>query len=60
MANITYVPTPQGFVFLGIVLDVLSRKIVCGAMIPRQTVEMVQAALECMWFRGLFEWPVTA
>ena len=46
VADITYVPTLEGFVFLAMVLDVFSRKIVGWAMSARQTVELVQAALE--------------
>jgi putative transposase len=46
VADITYVPTQEGFVFLAMVLDVFSRKIVGWAMGARQTVELVQAALE--------------
>ncbi len=46
VADITYVPTQEGFVYLATVLDVFSRKIVGWAMSARQTVELVQAALE--------------
>ena len=46
VADITYVPTQEGFVFLAMVLDVFSRKIVGWAMAARQTVELVEAALE--------------
>jgi len=45
VADITYVPTLEGFVFLAMVLDVFSRKIVGWAMSARQTVELVQTAL---------------
>ncbi len=45
VADITYVPTLEGFVYLAMVLDVFSRKIVGWAMSARQTVELVQAAL---------------
>ena len=45
VADITYVPTLEGFVFLAMVLDVFSRKIVGWAMCARQTVELVQTAL---------------
>ena len=46
VADITYVPTREGFLYLAMVLDVFSRKIVGWAMSSRQTVELVQAALE--------------
>ena len=46
VADITYVPTLEGFVYLATVLDVFSRKVVGWALGARQTVELVQAALE--------------
>ena len=46
VADITYVPTLEGFVYLATVLDVFSRKVVGWAMSVRQTVELVEAALE--------------
>ena len=46
VADITYVPTQEGFVFLAMVLDVFSRKIVGWAMSARQTVELVRSALD--------------
>ena len=46
VADITYVPTLEGFVYLATVLDVFSRKVVGWAMSVRQTVELVQSALE--------------
>ncbi len=46
VADITYVPTLEGFVYLATVLDVFSRKVVGWAMRARQTVAVVQAALE--------------
>ena len=42
VADITYVPTQEGFLYL----DVFSRKVVGWAMSARQTVELVQLALE--------------
>ena len=45
VADITYVPTLEGFVYLAMVLDVFSRKIVGWAMSARQRVELVQTAL---------------
>ena len=46
VADITYVPTLEGFLYLATVLDVFSRKVVGWAMGARQTVELVQAGLE--------------
>ena len=45
VADITYVPTQEGFLYLATVLDVFSRKVVGWAMSARQTVELVQSAL---------------
>ena len=45
VADITYVPTLEGFVYLATVLDVFSRKVVGWAMSARQTVNLVQSAL---------------
>ena len=46
VADLTYVATPEGFLYLAMVLDVFSRKVVGWAMSARQTVELVRAALE--------------
>ena len=46
VADITYVPTLEGFLYLATVLDVFSRKVVGWAMSSRQTVALVQTALE--------------
>ena len=46
VADITYVPTLEGFLYLAMVLDVFSRKVVGWAMGARQTAELVQAGLE--------------
>ena len=43
VADITYVPTQEGFLYLATVLDVFSRKVVGWAMSARQTVELVQS-----------------
>ena len=45
VTDITRVLPGEGFVFLAMVLDVFSRKIVGWAMGSRETVELVQAAL---------------
>ena len=45
VADMTYVPTWAGFVYLAVVLDVFSRRIVGWAMGERMTAELVLAAL---------------
>ena len=46
VADITYVPTLAGFLYLAIVLDVFSRRIVGWAMEPSLATDLVVAALE--------------
>ena len=46
VAGITYVPTWEGFLYLAVVLDVWSRKIVGWAMSTSLATELVLAALE--------------
>jgi putative transposase len=46
VADITYVPTATGFLFLSIVLDVFSRRIVGWAMAHHLRTDLVLAALE--------------
>ncbi len=46
VADFTYVPTLAGFLYLAIVLDVFSRRIVGWAMDSSQTADLVVAALE--------------
>ena len=45
VADITYVPTWAGFVFLAVVLDVFSRRVVGWAMATHLRTELVLAAL---------------
>jgi putative transposase len=45
VADITYIPTWSGFLFLAVVLDVFSRKVVGWAMSASQRTELVTAAL---------------
>ncbi len=45
VADITYVPTKAGFLYLGVVLDVFSRRIVGWAMEPHLRTELVLQAL---------------
>jgi putative transposase len=46
VADVTYVPTAEGFLYLAVVLDVFSRLIVGWSMAARLRSELVQAALE--------------
>ena len=51
-ADITYVPTWTGFLYLAVVLDVFSRRIVGWAMADHLRTELVLAALEmALWNR---------
>jgi putative transposase len=51
VADITYIPTLAGFLFLGVVLDVFSRKVVGWAMATHLRTELVLDALEMALFR---------
>jgi putative transposase len=46
VADITYVPTAEGFLYLAVVLDVFSRKIAGWAMRSHLAAELVTAALD--------------
>ena len=46
VADITYVPTWEGFLYLAVVLDAFSRRIVGWAMAPHLKTALVLAALE--------------
>ena len=46
VADITYVPTTAGFLYLSVVLDVFSRRIVGWSMAPHLRTELVVDALE--------------
>ena len=46
VADVTYVPTAEGFLYLAVVLDVFSRLIVGWAMADRLRSQLVQVALE--------------
>jgi putative transposase len=46
VADITYVPTFAGFLFLAVVLDVFSRRVVGWAMAPHMRAELVVDALD--------------
>jgi transposase InsO family protein len=45
-ADITYVPTWSGFLYLAVILDVFSRRIVGWAMADHVCTELVLSALE--------------
>jgi putative transposase len=46
VADLTYVPTQQGFVFLAVVLDAYSRRVVGWSMAAHLRTELVVAALD--------------
>jgi putative transposase len=46
VADITYVPTWSGFLFLAVVIDVFSRRVVGWSMSARQQTELVTRALQ--------------
>ena len=46
IADITYIPTAAGFLYLAVVLDALSRKVVGWAMAKHLRAELVLDALE--------------
>ena len=49
VADITYIPTWAGFVYLAVVVDVWSRKIVGWSIEPHLRTELVLAALTAPW-----------
>jgi len=52
VADVTYGPTAEGFLYLAVVLDVFSRLVVGWAMADRLLSELVQAALEMALHNG--------
>ena len=50
-ADITYVATTEGWLYLAIVLDLYTRQIVGWAMRERMTKDLVIDALRMAWFR---------
>jgi putative transposase len=50
-ADITYIPTGEGWLYLAIVLDLYTRQIVGWAMRERMTKDLVIDALRMAWFR---------
>ena len=52
LADITYVPKEEGFLYLGVILDVFSRRVVGWSMQEHLRTELVLAALEmAIWKR---------
>uniref|UniRef100_E6Q0T5 Transposase n=1 Tax=mine drainage metagenome TaxID=410659 RepID=E6Q0T5_9ZZZZ len=51
VADITYVPTMTGFLFLAVVLDVFSRRVVGWAMAAHMRAELVVNALDMALYR---------
>ena len=50
-ADITYIPTQEGWLYLAVVMDLYTRMIVGWAMDVRMTKELVLSALRMGWFR---------
>ena len=50
-ADITYVWTEEGWLYLAVVLDLFNREIVGWSIKPRMTVDIVTDALTMAWFR---------
>jgi putative transposase len=50
-ADVTYIPTGEGWLYLAIVLDLYTRQIVGWAMRERMTRDLVIDALRMAWFR---------
>ena len=49
--DITYIPTSQGWLFLAVVIDLFSRRVVGWSMQPEMRSSLVIDALEMAWFR---------
>jgi putative transposase len=50
-ADITYIPTAEGWLYLAVVLDLYTRMVVGWAMGERMTRELTRDALRMAWFR---------
>ena len=50
-ADITYIPTREGWLYLAVVMDLYTRMIVGWAMDARMTRDLVIRALRMAWFR---------
>lgn len=49
VADISYIPTDQGWLYLATVMDLFSRKIVGWSMNPRMKTDLVSAGLQMAW-----------
>jgi putative transposase len=49
--DITYIPTHEGWLFLAVVMDLFSRRVVGWSMHPEMRSNLVIDALEMAWFR---------
>ena len=49
--DITYIPTSEGWLFLAVVIDLFSRRVVGWSMQPEMRSSLVIDALEMAWFR---------
>ena len=56
VADMTYVPTWAGFIYLAVVMDVFSRKVVGWAFGERMTPDLVIAALKTEARLAIFTW----
>jgi putative transposase len=50
-ADITYIWTDEGWLYLAVVLDLFNREVVGWSIKPRMTAELVTHALAMAWFR---------
>ncbi len=50
MGDLTYVPTAEGWLFLAVVIDLFSRKVVGWSMRSDMQRELVLDALDMAWF----------
>jgi putative transposase len=46
VADITYIPTAQGWLYLAVIIDLFSRRVVGWSMTEHMRVELIQSALE--------------
>ena len=51
-ADITYIWTDEGWLYLAVVLDLFNREVIGWSIKARMTAEIVMDALTMAWFRG--------
>ncbi len=51
IGDITYIPTHEGWLFLAVVIDLFSRRVVGWSMQPEMRSNLVIDALQMAWFR---------